>query len=110
MTSERLMIIFGVPTEHLDAVLAAMAEAGAGVVGEYTHCAFTSEGVGQFKPSAAAHPAYGQRDQINHVPETRVETFCERHQASAIVRAIRRAHPYEEPVIYVIPLLDEADL
>jgi hypothetical protein len=110
MSSQRLMIVFGVPTEHIDAVLKAMGEAGAGQIGEYTHCSFTHEGWGRFKPSGAANPAYGERGEINRVAETRVETFCDRDKASAVVRAIRAAHPYEEPVIYLIPLLDELEL
>jgi hypothetical protein len=108
--SKRLMIIFGVPSEHLEVVLEAMAEAGAGEIGEYTHCSFTGEGVGRFLPSAAAHPAYGERGQVNQQPEARVETFCDRDKAKAVVAAIRRTHPYEEPVIYLIPLLDEMKL
>lgn len=104
------MIIFGVPPDHLEAVLEAMAAAGAGVIGEYTHCSYTSEGFGRFKPSAAANPAYGQREAINKEPEVRVETFCDKAQAKAVVAAIRQAHPYEEPVIYLLPLLEETDL
>ncbi len=104
------MVVFGAPPEHLDAVLEAMASAGAGVIGEYTHCSFASDGIGRFLPGAAANPAYGQRGQINQEREVRVETFCNRDMAKAVVTAIRRAHPYEEPVIYLIPLLDEMDL
>lgn len=110
MTANRIMIVFGVPTEHLQTLLAAMAEAGAGVVGEYTYCSFTHEGWGRFKPSGVANPAYGERGQINKVAETRVETFCQRDKAKAVVAAIRKAHPYEEPAIYLIPLLDESAL
>ena len=105
--TEQVMIIVGVPPEHLDSVLEAMALAGAGIIGEYTHCSYTSEGFGRFKPSAAANPAYGERGQINKEPEVRVETFCERSKAKSVAAAIRKAHPYEEPVIYILPLLDE---
>ena len=86
MTSNRIMIVFGVPTKYLEPVLAAMAEAGAGVIGEYTHCSFTHEGWGRFKPSQRANPAYGERRQINLVAETRVETFCQRDHARAVSR------------------------
>lgn len=108
--AERVMIVVGVPAEGLDAVLAAMAEAGAGVIGEYTHCSYTSEGVGRFLPGAASNPALGQRGTVNQVAEVRIETFCPRDRAKAVAQAIRSAHPYEEPVIYLIPLLNEADL
>lgn len=110
MNEPRVMIIFGVPPEHLDAVLHAMANAGAGIIGEYTHCSYTSEGFGRFLPSEAANPAYGERGQVNKEPEVRVETFCERSKAKAVAAAIRAAHPYEEPVIYILPLLDESAL
>ncbi len=108
--TDRVMIVFGVPAAHLDATLAAMAAAGAGVVGEYTHCSFANEGTGRFLPGAAANPAYGERGQINQEREVRVETFCPRDKAKEVAAAIRQAHPYEEVVLYIIPLLDEADL
>ncbi len=107
---ERVMIVVGVPPEHAETVLGAIADAGGGVVGEYTHCAFTSTGLGRFKPAEAANPHVGEKGAINSVPEVRIETFCERARARAVTAAIRQAHPYEEPVIYVLPLLSEHDL
>lgn len=108
--SEKLMLVVGVPHSGLDAVLEAIAGAGGGEVGEYTHCSFSNDGIGRFKPSAAANPTLGQREQVNQESEVRIETFCARNKAKAIVSAIRAAHPYEEPVIYLIPLLDESAL
>jgi hypothetical protein len=105
----RIQIIVGVPHTHLYALLEAMAAAGAGQLGEYTHCSYASDGVGRFKPSAAANPVLGERETINEVPEIRVETICERSKVKQVVAAIRAAHPYEEPMLYLIPLLSEAD-
>jgi hypothetical protein len=107
---DRLMIVVGVPPGHVEKLLEAIAAAGGGVIGQYTHCAFTNPGRGQFKPSSAANPHIGAKEQINAVEEVRIETFCDRSAARAVVAAIRAAHPYEEPVIYLIPLLDEAAL
>lgn len=105
--SEKLMLVVGVPESHLEALLHAIADAGGGEVGEYTHCSFSNPGTGRFMPSAAANPTLGQRGEINQEAEIRIETFCQRDKAKVIVTAIRAAHPYEEPVIYLIPLLDE---
>jgi hypothetical protein len=105
----RIQIIIGVPQTHLYVVLDAMAEAGAGALGEYTHCSYFSPGVGRFKPSAAANPVLGDRETVNEVPEVRVETICDRDKVKAVIAAIRRAHPYEEPMLYLLPLLSEAD-
>ncbi|MDX1994751.1 MAG: hypothetical protein SF029_20375 [bacterium] len=66
--------------------------------------------MGRFKPDEQANPHLGEKAQINAVEEWRVETFCDRAVGKAVVQAIRAAHPYEEPVIYIIPLLDEHDL
>jgi hypothetical protein len=99
-----------VPPEGVTLVLNAIAEAGGGEIGHYTHCAFTSVGEGHFKPRADADPYSGTKGQINHELEVRIESFCLRPQARAVMAAIRAAHPYEQPVIYLIPMLDEADL
>ena len=110
MSNQQLMIVISVPPNHADKVLDAIASAGGGILGNYTHCAFTSTGSGRFKPNAAASPHIGAKLEINAIEEIRIETFCRRDQAKAIVQAIRHAHPYEEPVIYLIPLLSEDDL
>lgn len=109
-TLRRVYIVTSVPDEGLDAVLDAIASAGGGEIGEYTHCAYTNRGYGRFKPSSESNPHIGEKGEINRVEEWRVETFAPRDRAKAVVQAIRTAHPYEEPVIYVVPLLDEADL
>ena len=108
--SRKVMIVVGSPPEYRDAVLDAIASVGGGVIGNYTHCAYTSAGQGRFKPDAAANPHIGTRGEINAVDEVRIETFCDRDRARAVAAAIRAAHPYEEPVIYIIPLLDESEL
>jgi len=110
MSTEKMMIVTGVPAEAVENVLEAISGAGGGIIGSYTHCAFTNEGFGRFKPDDTANPHIGAVGQVNAVAEVRIETFCERSVAKAVVAAIRAAHPYEEPVIYLIPLLSEADL
>lgn len=107
---QRVMMIVAVPPEHVDAVLDAISAAGGGIIGEYTHCAYTNVGTGRFKPSSQANPERGAKDEINSVQETRIETFCDRDKAKVVAQAIREAHPYEEAVIYILPLLDEGDL
>ena len=110
MSTEQIMIVTSAPPINLEEVLGAIASAGGGVIGEYTHCAFTNLGQGQFKPSSQAQPHVGETNSVNQVDEIRIETFCERAVAKKVVAAIRQAHPYEEPVIYLIPLLNEHDL
>lgn len=106
----RLMIVIGTPPEAVEPILDAIAGAGGGVIGHYTHCSFSNPGLGRFKPDAGANPHLGEKEALNSVEEVRIETFCDRAVAKAVLAAIRAAHPYEEPVIYMIPVLDEDDL
>ena len=110
MVTEQVLLIVTVPASHLHALLDAMGDAGAGQIGNYTHCAYYSAGTGRFKPNEAANPTLGEKAQINEVEEARIETFCSRERIKAVIEAIRSAHPYEEPVFYVLPLLSENDL
>ncbi|NWG18603.1 MAG: hypothetical protein HXY41_18430 [Chloroflexi bacterium] len=108
--SRQIMIVTTAPPEAVAPLLDAIAAAGGGVLGAYTHCAFTHPGTGRFKPGDQANPYTGTKQQVNAVDEVRIETFCSRQAARAVVAAIRGAHPYEEPVIYLIPLLVEDEL
>jgi hypothetical protein len=110
MFTQQVLIVVTVPPDNVNALLDAISAAGGGIIGNYTHCAYVSMGTGRFKPSKIAQPHLGAKSVINQVDEHRIETFCDRNQARTVVAAIRAAHPYEEPVIYIIPLLAEADL
>jgi hypothetical protein len=102
----RYKIVVYVPKEHGEALRQAMGEAGAGVIGEYSFCTFTSSGVGRFKPSKAAHPSAGEVGKLNALQEERIETICAPEALERVLHAIRKAHPYEEPAIDVYPLQD----
>ena len=110
MSEQQLMIVVTTPPASVESLLDAISAAGGGTIGHYTHCAFTSSGQGHFKPGAAANPHVGAVGHLNTVEEVRIETFCSRSSARAVVQAIRAAHPYEEPVIFIIPLLAEDEL
>lgn len=97
-------IVVTVPETDADKVRQAIGDAGGGRLGNYSHASFSVKGVGRFLPGEGARPAVGQVGKLEQVVEERIEVTCERSQQSAVVKAIRRAHPYEEPVIDVYPL------
>lgn len=97
-------VVTFVPHEHASAVVDALAGAGAGSIGEYERCAWTTTGVGTFLPGAAASPSVGEPGRVEEVPETRVEMVLPRHRRDAVVAALRGAHPYEEPAFDVLEL------
>jgi dinuclear metal center YbgI/SA1388 family protein len=97
-------VVTFVPVADADRVLDALAAAGAGAIGEYDRCAWTTSGVGTFRPSAAANPTIGRAGQIEEVVETRLEMVLPRSRRADVVAALRSSHPYEEPAFDVLEL------
>ncbi|MDD3653409.1 MAG: Nif3-like dinuclear metal center hexameric protein [Desulfotomaculaceae bacterium] len=96
-----------VPEKHVNSVRRAMAEAGAGWIGNYSHCTFMTPGTGTFKPLEGANPYIGAKGVIEQVAEVKLETLVPEGRLSEVIRAMLEAHPYEE-VAYDIYLLQNA--
>jgi hypothetical protein len=96
------VLVVYVPRESTDAVLAALFGAGAGRMGDYEECAFVAPGRGQFRPVRAASPTIGALGDLEYVDEDRVEVVLPRGRRSAVVAALRAAHPYEEPAFHIL--------
>jgi dinuclear metal center YbgI/SA1388 family protein len=90
----------------ITAVHEALAAAGAGAVGDYSHCSFATAGTGQFRPLAGAHPTIGEVGKLERVAETRLEMVLPRARRAGVVAALRAAHPYEDPAFDVLELAD----
>jgi dinuclear metal center YbgI/SA1388 family protein len=95
-----------VPHENAEEVRAALAEAGAGKIGDYDSCTFTSEGEGRFRPLDGATPAIGRIGEVEVVAESRIEAVFPRGRRRQVLEAMRAVHPYEEPAYDVIELAD----
>ncbi|MGN6299926.1 MAG: Nif3-like dinuclear metal center hexameric protein [Angustibacter sp.] len=100
------LVVF-VPTDQAERLVDALAAAGAGEVGDYRRCAWTTTGTGTFTPQPGAAPAVGEVGRAAQVTETRVEMVLPRRRRHDVVRAMRLAHPYEEPAFDVLELADE---
>lgn len=103
------LVVF-VPISHADGVREALAIAGAGRIGNYRACSFSSRGVGRFTPVDGASPAIGEIGVAEAVEEERIEVVVEATLARQVIAAMRAAHPYEEPAYDLYRLLDEDDL
>lgn len=101
--SNDVKLVVIVPEAHADAVREALAAAGAGRMGDYTHCSFSTKGVGRFKPGSGAKPFIGKVGALEEVVEERIETVCPKDLLPQVIAAVRKAHPYEEPPIDIIP-------
>jgi len=96
-------VIF-VPVEHSDAVREAIFAAGAGQIGDYSHCGWSVTGTGQFLPHDGANPAIGSVGALQRVVEDRVEAVAPARLRGQVLAAMRAAHPYEEPAFDVVAL------
>jgi dinuclear metal center YbgI/SA1388 family protein len=92
------------PAEHTQAVVTAMAAAGAGSIGAYDRCHFRTAGTGSFRPAETADPFIGEAGVIEEVAEDRVEMVLPRSRRAAVVAAMLAVHPYEEPAYHVLEL------
>lgn len=99
-------IVTYVPPASSQAVADAMSAAGAGHVGNYSHCSWTGSGMGQYQAQPGAHPFAGSIGKLHFEAEDRVEAICTRRLARKVREAIVAEHPYEEPAIDVLPLLN----
>lgn len=97
-------IVVYVPASHSAAVRQSMEEAGAGIIGAYRGCSFSAAGIGRFTPERGAHPFLGKAGTEEAAEEERIETCCYAGETERILAAVRRVHPYEEPVCDVYPL------
>ncbi|MFT8457883.1 MAG: Nif3-like dinuclear metal center hexameric protein [Liquorilactobacillus ghanensis] len=93
-----------VPQAAAATVRQALAAAGAGTIGDYQGCSFSAAGTGRFVPGEKTHPTIGQPLEPTATAEEKLEVIIEPQQAAAVIKALRAAHPYEEPVYYLTPI------
>jgi dinuclear metal center YbgI/SA1388 family protein len=97
------LVVF-VPVDSVAKVSNAVFAAGAGEIGNYSHCSFATVGAGSFLPLKGAKPAIGKKGRIEAVPEIRFETIVPVEKLDACIAAMKKAHPYEMPAFDVFKL------
>ncbi|MEE2035416.1 Nif3-like dinuclear metal center hexameric protein, partial [Rhodococcus chondri] len=95
-----------VPADATDTVRSALFAVGAGALGNYRECSWTSSGTGQFRPVDGADPTIGSVGELERVAEDRIEVIAPRRSRNAVLAALRAAHPYEEPAFDVFELAE----
>ncbi len=103
--SEKLFkIVVFVPEGYEDKIRDAMAQGGAGCIGNYSHCTFQVKGAGTFKPMEGTDPFSGQIGELNKEEEYRLETIVKESVLQNVLNKMIEAHPYEEVAYDVYPL------
>lgn len=105
MSAELYKIVVTVPENDADVLRNVISKAGAGILGKYSGCSFSAKGIGRFVPKVGSNPSIGNVGKPEEVIEERIEVSCDSKNLQNVIKAIRIAHPYEEPSIDVYPLL-----
>jgi len=92
------------PLENAEKIRTALFKAGAGSIGNYDNCSFNTEGYGTYKANEKANPTIGEKGKIHTENETFISVIFEKHLEKNILRALFKAHPYEEVAYDIVPL------
>lgn len=99
-----------IPETHFRALQQALQEVDAGHIGNYDSCLSYSRVTGTWRPLEGTHPYMGSEGEISEEPELKVEVTIRADQLADVVSKIRSVHPYEEPVINIIPMISMAGI
>lgn len=97
------LIVFS-PESHVFEIRKVLGEAGAGTIGDYRSCSFSSTGTGRFTPNEAAQPYIGAAGKEEAVAEVKIEVILPAILRDKVLKAMLVAHPYEEPAYDLFPL------
>lgn len=102
-------IVVFVPAGYEEDVRNALGDAGAGWIGNYSHCTFQTVGSGTFKPLAGTQPFIGHEGELEKVKEVRLETIVTAGKLNRALKAMLKIHPYEEVAYDLYPLANEGE-
>ena len=104
MNTKHVKLVVFVPLSHCDIVRQALGEEGAGKIGNYDFCSFSSSGVGRFRGNENSNPSIGKSEKYESVEEERIEVVLPREILSSVIEKVKSVHPYEEVAFDVYPI------
>ena len=93
-----------VPVKNADALRNSLFKAGAGNIGNYSNCSFTSEGIGSFLGEEDSNQIKGEKGTLHFEKETQINVTFQKHKEASVLKALFNSHPYEEVAYEVITL------
>lgn len=104
MNTRYVKLVVFVPLTHADSIRKVLGESGAGKIGNYDFCSFSSRGIGRFRGNKKSNPAVGESEKYEAVEEERIETIVSREILQEVIRKVKAVHPYEEVAFDIYPL------
>lgn len=102
--TQNVKLVVFVPISHADIVRKALGEAGAGKIGNYDFCSFSSRGVGRYRGNEKSNPTIGEAGQYESVEEEKIEVVVPREILEKVIRSVKKVHPYEEVAFDIYPI------
>lgn len=104
-----LKLVVFVPESHSEKVSQALFRSGAGNIGNYKNCIFSSTGEGSFLPKSGSNPYMGKKGKLEKVKEEKLEVIFPDYLLSNIIKSMNSAHPYEEVAYDIFKLLNNSN-
>ncbi|MEA2067465.1 MAG: cytochrome C biogenesis protein [Thermotogota bacterium] len=96
-----------IPAEYVETLRNKLNDAGACSLGKYDNCISFSLVEGYWRPLEGSNPYKGKVNYVESGKEGKVEFICEKKYINNVVEVIREIHPYEEPMYYIVPIIND---
>jgi hypothetical protein len=106
MNTKNVKLVIFVPLTHTDTVREALGNAGAGKIGNYDFCSFSTRGVGRFRGNDQSNPSVGNAGMYESVEEEKIEVLVSRDILKQVIEVVKSVHPYEEVAFDIYPVED----
>lgn len=106
MLSENVKLVVFVPISHTEIIRETLGKAGAGKIGNYDFCSFSSRGTGRFRGNEKSNPVIGKSRKYESVEEERIEVVVPREILKEVIQKVKNVHPYEEVAFDIYSLED----
>lgn len=93
------------PEKFTKIILETANKSGAGLIGDYDFCSFITKGIRTFRPLPGANPTVGEVNEINYVPEDKIEFICPDEFVNLCIKNMKKIHPYQEMAYDIVEIL-----
>ncbi len=107
MSIETIKIETYIPSSYFDELRDNLNLIGALTIDQiYDNCITTSKVTSYWRPLDGANPFLGEIGVLSKEEELKIEFCCPKEKIEEVVKVIKEVHPYEKPVIILIPIIN----
>ncbi len=106
MQSPNVKLVVFTPLSHSEIIRETLGNEGAGKIGNYDFCSFSTQGVGRYRGNENSNPSIGEAVKYESVEEEKIEVVVPRELLKQVIEAVKKVHPYEEMAFDVYSLED----